>query len=1253
MRMRKVKRAAFCLCSLTASVCLAFAGIFSLRASGTENNAPASPKELFSENSNVTKEEDFSASAVTAADGTTVLFPQDASKKGVKFTAQTETVLSLNKTFSGVFEMDFRSWSDLPVNNEDAWNDFTDTHTYDLREAQLIFDDGVNTFTLHIYAGGKGRACTASAGVSVNGGTDVYSIFYNDTTGEIASYRANSYATQIFGASMSQRGRGNGKFFSSTETLTTRVGFDPDTMDVYVYGTDTDNKTVTKYTVWNLSRDLDKSLFTTAPKENVKTLQSFGEEYTVRFAFADIEEGRTAKTVIYSVCGQSLSGKGEFTEDSGPTVSLIEPDLGEVGQSFDLTRAVTSINDFFEGKISVFQGEIEVTAPDGTKQTLNNESGYTYMPDQAGQYTLVYRARDAKGNTGASNAVVWTVLHESLTEGTAITELFEMENSITLQANADTPSYASKYRGVTFVSEKSGATFRYKNAIRLNKEVPFIEFMALTTQKGRNDFGTIDITLTDAKNSSNYLTIRISASTWNSDFSFVRAGANGAKLGGWDYDRSSVMYQEGYGFSFMHSFSGESRTGKTSALYFDNEENTLQVLPVPHAGQTTVMDFDNSKYMNTSSSYWYGFESDEVYLSVSLSSFTSSRNACLFISAINGQTLEGEYIYDTKSPEIYPDLLGYDITQLPCAEAGRAYPVFAARAYDETDGNISEYLIRKAFYDYGTEAQREIPISEDGTFTPDTVGDVTIEYSVADTMGNAAVKTLTVSVKSMLEPIEIVFDEAIRSSVFVGEKYRIPTYTLVGGSGNKNISVILKKDGEDIAFGGRDFYPESEGDYVLSFSACDFIGQTETFSYSITVSISDAPILTVGEFPPAFIAGSAYELPAASATDWKSENGVPVSVPVKITVCYEGETPQEITGKFIPEKAGKITIVYSACAKNDENSIAQVSRVFEVKAEEGIKGLFITDNVRIEALNGGVLFIAEKNGSFTFVNPVYIDAFSLRLQIYDDLITRFDAFRALIVTAYECGNEENRASLELARKDILEDTLLEAEGFKLLFGKKAYIRFEFTGVTDTSAVIVKYFCNQPFSDSTKDIIKPVLSLTGSLVPEIAFGKIFTVPSAVCFDVYDPDARVYLTITKPSGEYLCESARIDNPISVLGDEYGAYQIEYRGRDHNGNNITLSYVVNVCDYRSPVIYLESEPVKTAKKGETLILPSAAVYDNLDTDVKAFVFIIEPDGYCYAVGEDGKFTANRAGIYTVWYYAQDKAGNYVTLKYTTEVK
>ena len=223
----------------------------------------------------------------------------------------------------------------------------------------------------------------------------------------------------------------------------------------------------------------------------------------------------------------------------------------------------------------------------------------------------------------------------------------------------------------------------------------------------------------------------------------------------------------------------------------------------------------------------------------------------------------------------------------------------------------------------------------------------------------------------------------------------------------------------------------------------------------------------------------------------------------------------------------------------------------------------------------------------------------------------------------------------------------------MLFGKKAYIRFEFTGVTDTSAVIVKNFCNQPFSDSTKDIIKPVLYLTGSLVPEIGFGKIFTVPSAVCFDVYDPDARVYLTITKPSGEYLCENARIDNPISVLGDEYGAYQIEYRGRDHNGNNITLSYVVNVCDYRSPVIYLESEPVKTAKKGETLILPAAKVYDNLDTDVKAFVFIIEPDGYCYAVGEDGKFTANRAGIYTVWYYAQDKAGNYVTLKYTTEVK
>lgn len=1238
------RKAATVTAAVLAALLLALTGAAMLFA-GAETSPTSAPTALFTAADGITLQADVAGTSLTDGSGTPLFAAED--KRGVQLTGTAPGAsVRLDKTFSGAFEMDFRVWSDQTLDTADGWQNFKDYRGYDLRELKITFDDGTDKIHLYIAGGDEWKAVLPTARVQLNDG-DRLAIQYDDATGALRSYRANSYGSWIFGSSFVNLGRGFKTWLQPGQTISSRIGFDPAAMQVYCYGYTPDNSAVTKYVVWDFTNALTVGNFSgPAPTQPISTLDSFGD-YTVTVAFSDIETDKTAKAVVYSVCGQSLAGTDSFAFDNGPAVSLTELPLGRVGEEIELSVGVAGIEDFFEGSIDRFDGTVTVTRPSGGTDTVEaTDGGYLYTPTEEGNHTVTYVARDAAGNAGEPSSAELRVLHELLTDGIAIPSLFTADSSGSMTTDFAAPSYMTPANGLKLTAETAGTTFTYKNKLKLKKNVPFIKMGALTSRYGQRDYDRILLTLTDAADPTNVMRIAVTQGLWGNEYSYYRASAGNMRMGGYNFDNKEIQYVETQGFVGLHSFTGESRgvSAVLTELTFDNDTRRLTVRPTPHE-ENCIIDFDDPKHYG-SYDPWYGFTDGEFYLSITLTMFTSSRPAELLVTELNGQALDGNFLYDDHAPSIGVDYAGYAKEDLPQAEANAAYPLFAYTAYDEAEGDLTDNVAVAAYY--GDDPTDTLPVT-DGKITPTKAGTVTVTYAVADERNNRSEERYTVTVAETLPAQTVRFAGDVPSAMYVGETLRLPAYTTAGGSGRNTAEITLQKDGDPAEFDGATVRPTAAGAYVIRVRLTDYIGQETTVEFPISVTVSPKPILTVADFPPAFIRGCSYTLPAAQAIDWASA-AEPVQVPVSVTACYAGEQPVPVTGKFTADTVGTVTFTYTAAARDDATAVTEVTVTRKVLSGIGIAGLFDTDGVSIHAFADGGIFYAYGDGSATLAGSVLADAFSMRLNLYTAGSVRYDAFRSFTVTLTECGDSENAVSLRLGPADLESEYTITAAAFRALAGKRAYVRLSFEGVSDTSAVLVKQLCNQPFGGSPYDIIRPVIVVNGDVPTEVGYGKIFTVPAADCFDVFDPTAVLGVSITAPDGTTICENARIDQPIRLLADHYGYFSIEYVARDHNGNRLLLSYAVKVKDAVPPVIRLGGTVAETASRGSTVTLPAATAADNLTENIKVYVFVTAPDGTMFAA--DGSFTAGQAGKYTVWYYAIDEEMNSARLSFTVTV-
>ena len=137
----------------------------------------------------------------------------------------------------------------------------------------------------------------------------------------------------------------------------------------------------------------------------------------------------------------------------------------------------------------------------------------------------------------------------------------------------------------------------------------------------------------------------------------------------------------------------------------------------------------------------------------------------------------------------------------------------------------------------------------------------------------------------------------------------------------------------------------------------------------------------------------------------------------------------------------------------------------------------------------------------------------------------------------------------------------------------------------------------------------------------------------------------------------DGVRLDGTVSAkrvyefIVEEYGAYSVEYKVTDYTGNMKRYSFVLNSRDVEPPTIVVEGKYATTAKKGAEISIAKAVVEDNHSEEMSVYTFVYKPDGTIVEV-QAGKFKADKVGVYTVYYYAFDAAGNAITFHYQITV-
>lgn len=336
-------------------------------------------------------------------DGKEVARDFDIGMKGVQLTAEENgSTVSLAPTFAGDFSMTFRAYSDVSFGSDNA-TEFSST-SYDitpyadLKEIHFIFEDeNGQTFTVAMTAGERYNVITPSARVII-GDAEIAYHYLNDDT-EISDTdikNPRGFYCRMGGTTFCNVARRNAAL-TSEESLPVTFGYDADEMQIFVmhYGT---NKKLDGH--YRVILDLDD------PSTGLHAIKSFNN-YKVSVEFTSIAEEKDANVIVYDINGQSLAEE-TFADNIGPETIVGKEYEGVKGEkyylpiptAFDLLEGIVA----YDGAVSVNGGDCTIYNADGQTTTIWSDGCY-FIPTNAGQYEITYKAKDSKGNYGAEKSV--------------------------------------------------------------------------------------------------------------------------------------------------------------------------------------------------------------------------------------------------------------------------------------------------------------------------------------------------------------------------------------------------------------------------------------------------------------------------------------------------------------------------------------------------------------------------------------------------------------------------------------------------------------------------------------------------------------------------------------------------------------------------------------------------------------------------------------------------------------------------------
>ena len=854
-------------------------------------------------------------------------------------------------------------------------------------------------------------------------------------------------------------------------------------------------------------------------------------------------------------------------------------------------------------------------------------------------------------------------------------------------STTDTSTESTTISGL-HVSLAPNDTFTYNQIIDLNKlgGVTPIFNIGVMPDDGERDVRFIYFTLTDAYDPSNVMTVQISTgitdpstlsapNSWTI-FSYLMAKTNNQTFAG-TADDAPTFGTNGHIYGTISKFGlyggrSEYKMGNEYlALFYESDEKALYVQSL--AGKQLVCDFDDTDYFTVP---FDGFTTGEVILSMYATSYYTD-SFDMYFREIAGETVFEETIISYAAPRIVTDAPENVLEGL----VGYEYPVFAASAEDPYGSKTT--LTTQVYFGYGSELCYNVNI-RNGAFTPQYEGIYTIVYTAENEYGAAASYCIPVTVMAG-DYNALSIGQAENAEAAVGEKVTIATPVISGGVGETDYTVTVTLNGGEISVENDTFVPTEKGEYLVSYIVEDYFGRTAEMQYTITVTLSDVPVIDeeMITLPKYFIKGQTYTLPQVRAYDY-ADGGKERST----LVDAAGGT---LDGMQFTPTAEEAVISYIAVKGEKSSYVSRTIPVVDVSDGNGgidLAKYFYSENISAVKSAASIVFSNTESGtdaSAEFINPFVAKDFSFTAGVPSSsaagakiVLSLTDSVRrgeqiALVMERTSGGvsisydgstiGEYNSGSSLRFYYNASKNTItinsqdsIELTGFSGFSSGYLYFSFSLLAGQKTELSLSMLY-GQGINNLTVDIGEPVIVSAQDYVHDWTHGGQVTVFKANYADAIDPVISATVTVYTPSGEIAADidgnaldGVSADAEYVCELNEYGYWYVEYTAHSENGDG-SVRYPLLVVDDVAPTVELEGELPSSVSAGASVTLPAATISDNVDTaDTMTCLCLVQEmkshKTEVYAPGTQVTFETQ--GTYRVTYLVSDSVGNVTKLIY-----
>ena len=485
-------------------------------------------------------------------------------------------------------------------------------------------------------------------------------------------------------------------------------------------------------------------------------------------------------------------------------------------------------------------------------------------------------------------------------------------------------------------------------------------------------------------------------------------------------------------------------------------------------------------------------------------------------------------------------------------------------------------------------------------------GEYTVRYSVEDSQGAKATKTITVTVNpksSIINSIPVI--TASDKSIKLGDRFTDED-ALVGVTAydeeDKDITSSIKVVENNVN-------TAIEGNYTVKYSVEDSQGAKATKTITITVKKELALVDKVtinNKFDKLFVGGekvltaSVDESADIKEIEWSTSDNNIASI--------------EVVGnnaRVIAKAAGSVTIT----AKSVDGSNKSDSVTIEVMNFEDDKT--IPNNIK-DIIDTNV--VSPISGTGEIDNPVELEVKAVETDKFNEFVNRLKELNAVVYSKYE---EDNFTvyKIKLTQKKRL---------FTLKSSTDSYITIKVDNNLDNAQEMKNILNN--ISNQAPEIFIDGLKTTITVGDE--FNKLDGV-SAIDF----------------------EDGNITDKIVVTGDvdtsKAGEYELTYEVTDKNGNKASVTVIITVVEKQVvdpdqptnptntlPVISLTSSINKLYVGDSFNALDGVKAMDKEDGDLTKYITV------------SGEVDTSKTGKYTIVYSVKDSDLNEVNLKRVIEV-